>query len=247
VSAATATGRLYGVGVGPGDPELLTLKAARLLDACPVVAYFAAVGRASNARRVVDARLNGHHRELRLEYPVTTETLPPDVSYETLLVDFYDESAKRIAEHLDAGVDVAVVCEGDPFFYGSYMYLHSRLANRFTTEVVPGVPSMAAGAAVLGAPLVCRDEVLSVLSGVLPGEELEARLRAADAAVVMKVGRNLPKVRAAVEAAGLLDHATYVERATMEAERILPLREADPASAPYFSMVVIPSRTAGTR
>jgi precorrin-2/cobalt-factor-2 C20-methyltransferase len=241
------SGHLYGVGVGPGDPELVTLKAARVLDACPVVAYFAAVGRESNARRVVGERLNGHHRELRLEYPVTTETLPPEVSYETLLIDFYDESAKRIAELLDAGTDVAVLCEGDPFFYGSYMYLHTRLAGRFPTEVVPGVPAMAAGAAVLGSPLVCRDEVLSVLSGVLPVDELTDRLRAADAAVVMKVGRNLAKVRAAVEAAGLLEHATYVERATMAAERILPLTEADPASAPYFSMVVIPSRTAGQR
>lgn len=240
-------GRLFGVGVGPGDPELITLKAARLLDECPVVAYFAAVGRESNARRVVHARLNGHHRELRLEYPVTTETLPPEVSYETLLIDFYDESAKRIAELLDTGIDVAVLCEGDPFLYGSYMYLHSRLAARFATEVVPGVPALAAGAAVLGAPLVCRDEVLSVLSGVLPADELEAGLRAADAAVVMKVGRNLAKVRAAVERAGLLDHATYVERATMDAERVLPLAEADPATAPYFSMVVIPSRTAARR
>src|SRR5262245_26271205 len=122
MSTQSDTGRLYGVGVGPGDPELLTLKAARVLDGSPVVAYFAAVGRGSNARRVVAGRLNGHHRELRLEYPVTTETLPPDVSYETLLIDFYDESAKRIAELLDAGIDVAVVCEGDPFFYGSYMY-----------------------------------------------------------------------------------------------------------------------------
>src|SRR5262245_51529460 len=150
-------GRLFGVGMGPGDPELLTLKAARVLDCCPVVAYFAAVGRESNARRVVCDRLNGHHRELRLEYPVTTETLPPEVSYETLLIDFYDESAKRISELLEAGTDVAVLCEGDPFFYGSYMYVHTRLAPRFVTEVVPGVPSMAAGAAVLGAPLVCRD------------------------------------------------------------------------------------------
>ena len=242
-----APGRLAGVGVGPGDPELLTLKAARLIDGADVVACFAAVGRTSNARRVVADRLTSDQRELRLEYPVTTEVLPPEVSYETLLVDFYDESAKRIAEQLDAGLDVVVLCEGDPFFFGSYMYIHSRLADAYRTEVVPGVPSPLGGASAMGSPLACRDEVLCILSGVLPEEELEQRLRAADAAVVMKVGRNLAKVRRAVEGAGLLEHATYVERATMAEERISPLAETDPAAAPYFSMVVIPSRTAPTR
>jgi precorrin-2/cobalt-factor-2 C20-methyltransferase len=240
-------GTLYGIGVGPGDPELMTLKAHRLLQACPVVAHFAARGRQGNARTVVEPHLLPGQRELRLEYPVTTEALPEGVSYETLLVDFYDTSAKRVAELLDDGLDVALVCEGDPFFYGSYMYMHTRLAGEYRTEVVPAVPSMTAGAAVLGAPLVCRDEVLTVLSGVLPEEEIEARLRTAGAAVVMKVGRNLPKVRAAVERAGLLDHAHYVERATMAAQRVLPLADVDPATAPYFSMVVIPSRTAPTR
>jgi precorrin-2/cobalt-factor-2 C20-methyltransferase len=240
-------GSLFGVGVGPGDPELLTLKAHRLLRSCPVVAYFAATGRESNARRVVVPHLLDHQRELRLEYPVTTEELPPGVSYETLLVDFYDDSAKQVAELLDDGVDVALLCEGDPFFYGSYMYMHTRLAGTYHTEVVPAVPSIAAGSAVLGAPLVCRDEVLCVLSGVLPGDEIEARLRTAGAAVVMKVGRNLVKVRDAVERAGLLDVAHYVERATMDSQRIMPLADVEVGSAPYFSMVVIPSRTATAR
>jgi precorrin-2/cobalt-factor-2 C20-methyltransferase len=211
------------------------------------VAHFAARGRPGNARTVVAPHLRPDQRELRLEYPVTTEAVPAGTSYETLLVDFYDTSAKRVAELLDAGADVALVCEGDPFFYGSYMYMHNRLAGEYPTEVVPAVPSIAAGAAVLGAPLVCRDEVLCVLSGVLPEDELVARLRDAGAAVVMKLGRNLPKVRAAVERAGLLDQAHYVERATMETQRVLPLAEVDPASAPYFSMVVIPSRTASLR
>jgi precorrin-2/cobalt-factor-2 C20-methyltransferase len=240
-------GSLFGVGVGPGDPELLTLKAFRILRACPAVAYFAAVGRESNARRVVAGYLDADQHELRLEYPVTTETLPDGVSYETLIVDFYDEAAKRIAETLDAGIDVAVLCEGDPLFYGSYMYMHNRLADRYDTVVVPGVPSMVAAAAVLGAPLVCRDEMLCVLSGVLPGDELERRLRSGGAAVIMKLGRNLAKVRDAVERAGLLDHAHYVERATMDSQRVMPLAEADPTTAPYFSMVVIPSPTAPTR
>lgn len=241
------TGTLYGIGVGPGDPELMTLKAHRLLQACPVVAHFAARGRPGNALAVVTPHLRPDQRELRLEYPVTTEAVPEGLSYETLLVDFYDTSAKQVAELLDDGLDVALVCEGDPFFYGSYMYMHNRLAGEYATEVVPAVPSIAAGAAVLGTPLVCRDEVLCVLSGVLPEDELAARLATAGAAVVMKLGRNLPKVRAAVERAGLLDHAHYVERATMASQRVLPLADVDPATAPYFSMVVIPSRTAPTR
>lgn len=241
------SGRLYGLGVGPGDPELLTVKALRLLGEVDAVAWFAARDHESNARRVVAAHLGGGRRELALVYPVTTEVLPEGVRYEELLVRFYDESAARVAAELDAGRDVAVLCEGDPLLYGSYMYLHTRLAGRYQHLVVPGVPAMVAGAAVLGAPLVCLNEALTVLSGVLPGPELQDRLAAADAAVVMKLGRNLAKVRDAVAGAGLLGRAWYVERATMDSQRVSPLADADADRAPYFSMVVIPSATAAAR
>ena len=247
-SSAPRPGRCIGVGVGPGDPELITVKALRVIQAAPVLAYFVAVKRTSNSRRVVEGYLDGNagRRELCLTYPVTTE-MPAGGAYETLMADFYDASAKQIAEVLDAGDDVAVLCEGDPFFYGSFMYLHNRLHDRYEVEVIPGVPAMLAGSAALGAPLVCLNEVVSVLSGVLPADELERRLRAADAAVVMKLGRNLAKVRDAVERAGLLDRAHYVERVTMTSERLLPLAEVDPSTAPYFSMVIIPSATAPKR
>jgi precorrin-2/cobalt-factor-2 C20-methyltransferase len=240
-------GRCYGVGVGPGDPDLLTVKALRIVQTAPVVAYFAAVRRPSNARTVVEHLLDGSQVELRLTYPVTTEVLPEGVSYETLLSDFYDTSAKQVRERLDAGDDVAVLCEGDPLLHGSFMYMLTRLAPEYDTEVVPGVASMLAGAAAVAAPLVCRDETLSVISGVLPGDELVARLRSADAAVIMKVGRNLASVRDAVIRAELLERAWYVERATMSGEVVLPLSEVDGRQAPYFSMVVIPSATAPTR
>ena len=240
-------GRLFGVGVGPGDPDLVTVKALRILAGCDVIAHFAAVGRESNARRIVADRLSPDRAELRLEYPVTTEALPHGVSYETLLIDFYDGSAKRIAELLDDGVDVAVLCEGDPFFYGSYMYLHNRLGERYDAEVVPGVPAMLAGAAAIGTPLVGLNETMVVLSGVMSEDDLAARLATAGAAVVMKLGRNLAKVRSAVERAGMLQRAIYVERVTMESERIMPLVEADPFTAPYFSMVVVPSANASRR
>ena len=241
------TGRLYGLGVGPGDPELITLKALRLLQSADTVAWFVAAGRESNARRAAACHLRPGVPELSLVYPVTTETLPEGVRYEDLLTDFYDASAACVADELDAGRDVAVLCEGDPLFYGSYMYLHNRLADRYDSTVVPGVPSMLASAAVLGAPLVCLNEALTVVSGVLPPEALTDRLRRCDAAVVMKLGRQLAKVRDCVTEAGLLERAWYVERATMATQKVCPLAEADAASAPYFSMVVIPSAAAPLR
>jgi len=239
-------GRCYGIGVGPGDPEPLTVKAVRVLDACPVVAYFHATGRVSSARRVVEAHLGPSHAELALVYPVTTEPIAPE-TYETLLADFYDQSAKRVAEVLDDGVDVAVLCEGDPLFYGSYMYLHQRLADRYRCEVVPGVSSALAGAAVLGTPLAARNDRFAVLSGVLPVDDLAAGIAAADAVVVLKVGRHLDTVRDAVRSAGALDRAVYLEWATLPDQRVVPLAEVDGVTAPYFSMVVIPSGTAARR
>jgi precorrin-2/cobalt-factor-2 C20-methyltransferase len=239
-------GRCFGVGVGPGDPELLTVKALRVLDECRVVASFAATGRESNARRVVETHLRAEHVELSLVYPLTTEPVGRG-EYDARLVDFYDESAKRVAECLDGGDDVAVLCEGDPLFYGSYMYLHGRLSPRYQTEVVPGVSSALAAASSLRVPLVAGNETFVVLSGVLGIDELERRLRDAEAAVVMKVGRNLDKVRDAVTRADLLDRAYYVEWATHPAQRTMPLADTDGISAPYFSMVVVPGAGAGRR
>src|SRR5215469_10592579 len=190
-----ARGRLYGLGVGPGDPELITVKALRLLKSAHVVAYFVAKGKKGNAFSIIEAHLSAEQEQLPLVYPVTTEALEPQLSYEAIIADFYDTAAEVVAQHLDAGRDVAVICEGDPFFYGSYMYLHDRLAQQHEAEVVPGVCSMLGGASVLGAPLVYRNQSLAVLSGVLPESELRRRLADADAAVIMKLGRNFDKVR----------------------------------------------------
>ncbi|SDJ86949.1 precorrin-2 C20-methyltransferase /cobalt-factor II C20-methyltransferase [Pseudomonas delhiensis] len=240
-------GRLLGLGVGPGDPELITLKALRLLQSAPVVAYFVAkakhhAGQGGNAFGIIEQHLGQAQERLPLVYPVTTEKLEPPLTYETVISDFYDTAAEQVARHLDAGRDVAVICEGDPFFYGSYMYLHDRLAERYPSEVVPGVCSMLGSAAVLGVPLVYRNQSLSVLSGVLPEDELKQRLASADAAVVMKLGRNFDKVRRVLRALGRDGGAHYVERATMREQRIVPLDEVDPMASPYFSMVVIPGQ-----
>jgi precorrin-2 C20-methyltransferase/precorrin-3B C17-methyltransferase len=233
------TGRLFGVGVGSGDPELITLRGARIVRAADVVAYPAARHGRSNARAAVAAELRPEQIEVPLIYPVTTESPPPG-GYDAALRAFYDASAETLAAHLDAGRDVAVLCEGDPFFYGSYMYLHDRLAHRYPTEVVPGVCSVMAAAARLGTPLVRRDTELTILPGTLPADALTARLRDGGAYAIIKLGRNFEKVRTALRRAGVLDRAHYVERATMEGERVVPIVDVDPATVPYFSLVVVP-------
>ncbi|WP_345414215.1 precorrin-2 C(20)-methyltransferase [Actinomycetospora chlora] len=232
------TGTLYGVGVGPGDPSLMTVRAVDLVRDADVVAYHCARHGRSNARAIV-ARYLGTQVEEQLTYPVTTEDT---ADYQGTLDAFYAEAAARLAAHLDAGRDVVVVAEGDPFFYGSYMHLHKRLADRYPTEVVPGVTSVAAAAAALGRPLVERDEVLTVLPGTLPPDELAARLADTDAAAVMKLGRTFTGVRAALATSGRLDEAFYVERASTDRERLAPLADVDPAEVPYFSVGVVPSR-----
>jgi precorrin-2/cobalt-factor-2 C20-methyltransferase len=235
-----SAGRLFGLGVGPGDPELITVKALRLLRDAPVVAYFVAKGRKGNAFGIIESHLQPAQTLVPLVYPVTTEALPAPLSYEQVISDFYDQASLDVAAHLEAGQDVAVICEGDPMFYGSYMYLHDRLAERYTAEVIPGVCSMLGGAAVLGAPLVYRNQSLSVLSGVLPAEALKRRLAEAEAAVIMKLGRNLPKVRQVLTELGLDGRALYVERATMANQKVVPLADVDPLSSPYFSLVIVP-------
>ena len=234
-------GRLWGVGLGPGDPELVTVKAARLIGAADVVAFHSGTHRRSIARQIAEPYLRPDVLEEPLVYPVTTGTTNHPGGYEAAISDFYDDVAERLAVHLDAGRDVVVLCEGDPMFYGSYMYTHERLSGRYCTEVVPGVTSVSAAAAALGRPLVQRDEVLTVLPGTLSREELARRLSATDAAAVLKLGRTFERVRGAVEDAGRGPHAWYVERASTKRQRVGPLRDVDPFEVPYFSLAMIPS------
>lgn len=236
------TGRLYGVGLGPGDPNLMTLRAVEVIAEADVVAYHSARHGRSIARSIAAKHLRADHIEEALVYPVTTETTDHPGGYRGAMEDFYTEAAARLAVHLDAGRTVAVLAEGDPMFYGSYMHMHKRLADRYPTEVIPGVTSVSAAAARLGTPLAEGEEVLTILPGTLPEEELTARLAATDAAVVMKLGRTFPAVRRAFEASGRLPEARYVERATMAGERLGELADTDAASVPYFAVAVLPSR-----
>ena len=234
-------GRLYGVGVGPGDPELVTVKAARLIGAADVVAFHSARHGRSIARSVAAPYLRDGQTEEQLVYPVTTETTDHPGGYEGALDDFYADCAARLAAHLDAGRTVVVLSEGDPLFYGSYMHLHKRLAPHYPTEVVPGVTSLSAASAAAGRPLVEREETLTVLPGTLPGDALAERLRTADAAAVLKLGRTFPKVRKAFEDAGRLGDAWYVERASADRQRVVPLADVDPADVPYMSLALLTS------
>jgi precorrin-2/cobalt-factor-2 C20-methyltransferase len=233
-------GRLIGVGVGPGDPELVTLKALRALAAADVIVYFAKAGRDSHARTIAAHHLRSGTIELPLAYPVTTELPKCSAGYRDAIRNFYDGAAAKIAAHLDAGLTVAVLCEGDPLFYGSYMHLHARLAPRFTTEIVAGISAMAGCWSAAAMPIAQGDDVFTVLPATLPEAELARRLADADAAVVMKVGRHLPKLRRALQMSGRLHRALYVERGTMAEAKMIPLAAKGDDEAPYFAVVLLP-------
>ncbi len=233
-------GILYAVGVGPGDPELLTVKAARLIAAADVIAYHSGTKGTSIARSIVAELIPAGVIEELLAYPVTVGPTDHADGYYGEIEAFYDASAGRLAEHLAAGRSVVVLAEGDPLFYSSYMYLHDRLADRFACEIVPGVTSVSASSAAVGVPLVRHEDVLTVLPGTLPVPELARRLAGSDAVVIMKLGRTFAGVREALRQTGRLDDAVYVERASTGREVVRPVADVDPDAVPYFSSIVVP-------
>ncbi|MEY3256031.1 MAG: precorrin-2 C20-methyltransferase [Cyanobacteriota bacterium] len=231
---ANSGGRLYGIGVGPGDPELITLKALRILRSVPVVAYQSAVDKESIARKIVSPYLDNSQIEVLFHLP---RALEPENAK-----SIYDQEIQPIADHLAAGRDVVVLCEGDPFFYGSFMYLFTRLADKYKTEVVPGVSSLMACPVALGLPFTYYNDVLTVLPAPLPIEILTSQLLATDAAAIMKLGRHFSKIRNLLHELGLASRARYIERATSTQQRILPLDAVNPLEVPYFSMIIIPTK-----
>lgn len=234
-------GTVFGVGVGPGDPELLTVKAVSLLGRARVAAYFAKRGNVSNALASAQSYIHPEAERVPLIYPYTTELSRHDPRYVTALDEFYDASAALIAARLAVGLDVTVLCEGDPLFYGSYLHLHHRLAPAHRCVVVPGITSFAGCAARAGLPLVAMDRVFSVVPGTLPEAELEARLRTGDPAAIIKLGRHLGKVRAVLQRLGRARSATLVERGTTTRERIVPLLDEFGDTAAYFSLILLPA------
>ena len=242
IAGTACAGTLYGIGVGPGDVRYLTLRAAALVRDVDVVAFFAKRGLQGNARGIVDPLMAPGRAELRLEYPVTSEIPSDDPCYQRQISRFYGESVELLSGLLRQGKSVGLLAEGDPFFYGSFMHMWRRLDGDFPVEVVPGVTGMSGCWTRANAPITWGNDILSVLPGTLEEEQLTRRLAETDAAVIMKVGKNLEKVRRAVEAAGLLSRALYVERGTMPGEKIMPLSECPEGSGPYFSMVLIPGQ-----
>jgi precorrin-2/cobalt-factor-2 C20-methyltransferase len=231
-------GKLICTGLGPGDPDLISVRSDRLIRSAAHVAYFRKPGRQGQARRIVDGMLAQGVTEYAMEYPVTTEIPLGDPEYNRLLAEFYDVWADRLAD-LCATQEVIVLCEGDPFFYGSFMHLYTRLRARITVEVIPGITGMSGCWTATGTPITWGDDVLTVLPGTLPQDDLAARAAATDALVVMKTGRNLPKIRRALETAGRLEDAWLVERGTMPNQRILRLADLPDGDAPYFAIVIV--------
>ena len=233
-SRPTESGTAIGIGVGPGDAELMTLKGARILSGATVVAYPAPEEGESLARAIAAPHLRADATEIAIRIPLSDDRFPIEA--------VYDRAAEEIGSHLARGEDVAVLCEGDPFFYGSFMYVFARLANRWPVKVVPGVSSLTACAAVSGTALAALTDVLTVLPGPLPNDILRVRLTETDAAAIIKVGRHLPRLRALLDELGLTNHAQYVERATMENQKVCALAATGDTAAPYFSMILIHKR-----
>ena len=241
----TPAGVLYGVGLGPGDPELVTVKAARVIGAADVVAYHSARHGRSIARSIAAPYLRGDQIEEQLVYPVTTETTDHPGGYQAAIEEFYEQAADRLMAHLAQGRDVVLLAEGDPLFYSSYMHMHKRIGSRFRTEVVPGITSVSAASAALAMPLVEGDDVLTVLPGTLGREELARRLSGAGAAAIMKISRSYADVREALKESGRLPQAYYVERASGGADQLIePAGDVDPAAVPYMSIIIVPGAEA---
>lgn len=225
------SGTLWGVGVGPGDPDLMTLRAHRLIAGAEVIAYPAPETGESFARRIAASTIPATAEEIAIRIPMRPDRFPAQ--------EIYDQAAEAIGAHLAAGQDVVTLCEGDPFFYGSFMYLHARLAPQFPCVTVPGVNSVGAASAAAHLPLCARNDVLQIVPAPLEETALTERLARPGAAVVIKLGRHLAKVRRVLATADRMEGAVYISHASLPEERVLPLKDA-PEAAPYFSLILIP-------
>lgn len=234
-----SAGTVYGLGLGPGDPDLMTVRADRLLRKAEHVAYFRKAGRKGQARQIVDRMIPEGAVEYPMEYPVTTEIPFTDPAYNQMLAAFYEDCTAHLRDLAKGGRDVVVLCEGDPFFYGSFMHLYTRLKDDVPVEVVPAITGMSGAWTATGTPITWGDDVLTVLMGTLPEAELATRMAQTDALVVMKIGRNIDKVRRALRQAGRYDQAWLVEYASMPGQTVTRLAEASDKVTPYFSIIVV--------
>ncbi|CAD0185071.1 Precorrin-2 C(20)-methyltransferase [Ruegeria sp. THAF57] len=232
-------GKIYGVGLGPGDPDLMSVRADRLLRNARHVAFFRKPGRSGQARKIVNGIIPENAVEFPMEYPVTTEIPLSDPRYNELLSAFYEDCAAHLKSLAEQGEDVVVLCEGDPFFYGSFMHLYNRLRTTTDVEVVPAITGMSGAWTATGDPITWGDDVLTVLVGTLPEHDLAQRMAQTDALVVMKIGRNIDKVKRALRSAGMYDRAWIVEFAQMPNQKVMKLSESEDKVTPYFSIIIV--------
>ena len=232
-------GTIFGLGLGPGEPDLMSVRADRLLRQARHIAYFRKAGKPGQARQIVAGMLAADVIEFPMEYPVTTEIPLEDPAYNDALGPFYADCARHLRALSDAGEDIVVLCEGDPFFYGSFMHLYTRLRDTNPVQVVPAITGMSGAWTATGQPITWGDDVLTVLMGTLPEAELARHMADTDALVVMKIGRNIDKVRRALETAGRMDRAWLVEYATMPGQKVMRLAEVEGRVTPYFSIVLV--------
>ena len=239
MTVVSRVGTIYCLGLGPGDPDLMSVRADRLLRPARHVAFFRKAGRKGQARQIVEGMLPDGVTEFPMEYPVTTEIPFTDSEYNRILSEFYEACSTHLRALSQEGEDVVVLCEGDPFFYGSFMHLHSRLSADVPVEIVPAITGMSAAWTATNMPITWGDDVLTVLLGTLPEDDLSKRAANSDALVIMKVGRNIEKIRQALKTAGKYQDAYLIEFASMAGQTVQRLAEAEGKVTPYFSIIVV--------
>ena len=232
-------GTIFGIGLGPGDPELMSVKADRLIRTASHVAYFRKAGRKGHARSIVEGLLHPDAIEFAMEYPVTTEIPLSDPRYNDILSEFYQNCAKHVRNLSDRGQSVCVLCEGDPFFYGSFMHLYTRVKQTQPVTVIPAITGMSAAWTQTGIPITWGDDVLTVLLGTLHKEELTRRMADTNALVIMKIGRNFEKICEALKANNLYEKAWLIQYAAMENSSVQCLSAVSENVTPYFSIIVV--------
>jgi len=229
-------GKFIGVGVGPGDPELITLKALRLIQRAPVISFLVNDKGHSQGKAIASEAFVDFDNTQQLELPVVM----PMSTDRSLANAAYDEAARAIAEQLQQGLDVVFICEGDPLFFGSFAYLLERLQDDYTTQVVPGISSVNASASALQLPLTMLKESFAVISGRHSDEHIRQTLESHDSVVIMKAGRARPRILQVLTETGRLPEANYLENIGRSNEVILKdVSGMSSESGPYFSLFVV--------
>lgn len=232
-------GKIYGVGVGPGAVDLLSVRADKLVREAKYIAFFRKAGRAGHARQIASTLLSKDVKELAMEYPITTEIPLSDKRYIEVLSEFYKKYSNKIISLSQTGIDLVILCEGDPFFYGSFMHIYSRVKDKCPVEVVPAITGMSAAWTATDIPITWGDDILTVLMGTLDKTTLENQLQDTNAAIIMKIGRNLPKIKKALERTGRFYDAFIVEYAAMDKQTVQRLSDYNTENAPYFSIIIL--------